>query len=148
MRILTSSSDSDKMVSASHSSSKMSHSHSETSHSHSKRSHSQSLAIIFCSIPEPPEFVMQGPSVTYMRGQEGALISLLARKRKVLGWTYYTFVLSPSPLYSPHHSCQISFLSSHRRQRSYWANVMIAWQICGALGPYSTSVSAAPHHFW
>ena len=39
---------------------------------------------------------MQGPSVAYMRGQEGALISLLARKRKVLGWTYYTFVLSPS----------------------------------------------------
>jgi len=31
-----------------------------------------------------------------MKGQEGALISLLAKKRAVLGWTYYTFVLSPS----------------------------------------------------
>ena len=38
---------------------------------------------------------MQGPSVAYMRGQEGALISTLARRRLVLGWTYYTFVLSP-----------------------------------------------------
>lgn len=44
---------------------------------------------------EPPELAMQGPSVAYMRGQEGALISTLARRRLVLGWTYYTFVLSP-----------------------------------------------------
>lgn len=45
---------------------------------------------------EPPEQAFQGPSVAFMRGQEGALISLLAKRRIVLGWTYYTFVLSPS----------------------------------------------------
>jgi len=45
---------------------------------------------------EPPGYVLQGPSVAYMKGQEGALISLLAKKRAVLGWTYSTFVLSPS----------------------------------------------------
>ncbi len=43
-------------------------------------------------IPEPPE--QAGPSVAYMKGQEGALISPLAKKRVVLGWTYYIFVLS------------------------------------------------------
>ena len=40
--------------------------------------------------------MQQGPSVAYMKGQEGALISLLARKRLVLGWTYYLFVLAPN----------------------------------------------------
>ena len=50
----------------------------------------------FCSAAEPPGYVLQGPSVAYMKGQEGALISLLAKKRAVRGWTYYTFVLSPS----------------------------------------------------
>jgi len=34
--------------------------------------------------------------VAYMKGQVGALISLLARKRIVLGWTYYVFVLVPN----------------------------------------------------
>ncbi len=38
----------------------------------------------------------EGPSVAYMKGQVGALISLLARKRLVLGWTYYLFILSPN----------------------------------------------------
>ena len=50
--------------------------------------------IIPYSIPEPPEKALKGPSVAYMRGQEGALISPLAKKRMVLGWTYYIFVLS------------------------------------------------------
>ncbi len=45
-------------------------------------------------IPEPPEQALQGPSVAYMRGQEGVLISPLAKRRVVLGWTYYIFVLS------------------------------------------------------
>ena len=29
-----------------------------------------------------------------MKGEEGSLISLLARKRPVVGWTYYVFALS------------------------------------------------------
>lgn len=36
----------------------------------------------------------QGPSVAYMKGQEGALYGPLARKR-LFRWTYYTYVLSP-----------------------------------------------------
>lgn len=56
--------------------------------------HSPIFPCIHVSIPEPPEKAMQGPSVAYMKGQQGALISPLAKKRVVLGWTYYTFVLS------------------------------------------------------
>lgn len=47
------------------------------------------------TIPEPPESLFQSPSVAYMKGQEGILMSLLAKKRMVLGWCYYLFVLSP-----------------------------------------------------
>lgn len=47
-------------------------------------------------LDEPPEQgIREGPSVAYMKGQEGALISLLSRKRRVLGWTYYLFILCP-----------------------------------------------------
>lgn len=48
-------------------------------------------------LDEPLEKTLQdGPSVAYMKGQEGALISSLARKRRVLGWAHYLFVLVPN----------------------------------------------------
>ncbi len=47
-------------------------------------------------IPEPPESLLQSPSVAYMKGQDGVLLSLLARKRMVLGWTYYLYALCPT----------------------------------------------------
>ena len=50
-----------------------------------------------CLLAEPLEKTLQdGPSVAYMKGQEGALISSLARKRRVLGWAHYLFVLVPN----------------------------------------------------
>lgn len=45
---------------------------------------------------EPPQEAMQGPSVAYIKGEQGTLISLLARKKPVIGWTYNVFALSPS----------------------------------------------------
>ena len=38
---------------------------------------------------------LKGPSVAYMKGQSGTLISVLAKKRLVLGWTDYYFAFSP-----------------------------------------------------
>lgn len=38
---------------------------------------------------------MSGPSVAYMKGEQGSLISLLAKRRPLaLGWSYYVFALS------------------------------------------------------
>ena len=39
---------------------------------------------------------MQGPSVAFLKGEEGILISLLAQKKAIIGWTYYVFALSPN----------------------------------------------------
>lgn len=44
---------------------------------------------------EPPEMSLKGPSVAYMKGQSGAVASLLAKKRLVLGWNNYYFVFFP-----------------------------------------------------
>ena len=49
-----------------------------------------------CFFPEIPEEAMQGPSVAYLKGEEDTLISLLAQKRALIGWTYYVFALSPT----------------------------------------------------
>lgn len=51
---------------------------------------------IFQLVLEIPEEAMQGPSVAYLKGEEGVLISLLALKRTVLGWNYNIFALSPN----------------------------------------------------
>ena len=37
---------------------------------------------------------LQGPSVAFMKGEAGSLISLLARKKPIVGWSYYVFALS------------------------------------------------------
>lgn len=44
---------------------------------------------------EPPHEAMSGPSVAYMKGEQGTLISLLAKRRPLaLGWSYGVFALS------------------------------------------------------
>lgn len=48
------------------------------------------------NISEIPEEAMQGPSVAYLKGEEGVLISQLALKRSVLGWNYNIYALSPN----------------------------------------------------
>ena len=53
------------------------------------------LIIIIVPTTEPPHEAMLGPSVAYMKGQKGTLISLLAKKRQLsLGWAYGVFALS------------------------------------------------------
>ena len=37
---------------------------------------------------------MLGPSVAFMKGEEGCVISLLAKKKPLVGWNYYVFALS------------------------------------------------------
>ena len=39
---------------------------------------------------------MQGPSVAYLKGEDGILISLLAQQRMMIGWMYNLYVLSPN----------------------------------------------------
>ena len=39
---------------------------------------------------------MQGPSVAFLKGEEGILISLLAQRRTMIGWIYNLYVLSPN----------------------------------------------------
>lgn len=44
---------------------------------------------------EPPGEAMSGPSVAYMKGEQGTLISLLAKKRTLsLGWGYGVYAVS------------------------------------------------------
>ena len=38
---------------------------------------------------------LRGPSVAYMKGQSGAVGSVLAKRRLVLGWNHYYFVFFP-----------------------------------------------------
>ena len=51
--------------------------------------------VLFLLMTEPPHEAMSGPSVAYMKGEQGTLISLLARRRPLaLGWSYGVFALS------------------------------------------------------
>ena len=45
---------------------------------------------------EPPQEAMLGPSVAYLKGEQGTVISLLAKKRSLVGWSYFVFALAPS----------------------------------------------------
>jgi len=44
---------------------------------------------------EPPAVSLQGPSVVCIRGQRQGLVGQLFVKRLILGWSQYTFGLSP-----------------------------------------------------
>ena len=54
------------------------------------------INIVFFCHSEPPHEAMSGPSVACMKGEQGVLISLLAKRRPLaLGWSYGVFALSP-----------------------------------------------------
>lgn len=49
-------------------------------------------------LPSPsdrPGLAIEGPSATYLKGQEGSRSDILYKKRALVGWIPYYFVLSP-----------------------------------------------------
>lgn len=42
-----------------------------------------------------PGRAIEGPSATYLKGQEGSLSDVLYKRRTVIGWIQYYFILSP-----------------------------------------------------
>lgn len=54
-----------------------------------------SLSLSLSPHTDRPGRAIEGPSATYLKGQEGSLSDVLYKRRTVIGWIQYYFILSP-----------------------------------------------------